>query len=180
MRNLVTTVVGLLAVACGGAISEPAVEALQQEGSAQSSSREEAKHEVQGQPFKGPSWGTTVSVVEYPIVHNVFTGSAILTGLGRSQIVFSHDWNLIDKSVTGSMTVTAANGDEVFASVTGSAMFRPDGLIGDLEQFGTIEGGTGRFVGAQGSFSIIGTITRATGAVRVYLDGQLVRGRHCD
>jgi hypothetical protein len=68
----------------------------------------------------------------------------------------------------------------LFARVTGTAILRPGGLIGDLDQFGIIEGGTGRFAGAEGSFSIVGTITRATGAVDVYLDGRLVPERHGD
>ena len=178
MRNLVTTVVAFMAVACGGTAGDPTADTMQQRASAQSSAP--AKEDVCGEPFKGPSWGTTTSTVEFPLVHNLFTGPAIVSGLGRSQVVFPHDWNLIDKSVTGFMTITAANGDELFARVTGSAMFRPDGLIADLDQFGSFEGGTGRFVGAEGSFSIIGTITRATGAVVVDMDGYLVRNRKCD
>ena len=178
MRNLVTMAIALLAVGCGGAVSGSNAETMQQMESAQSSGQ--AKDVACGEPFKGSSWGTTVSTVEFPLVHNVFTGPASLSGLGRSQIAFPHDWNLIDKSVTGSMTITAANGDELFAHVTGSAMFRPDGLIADLDQFGIFDGGTGRFVGAEGSFSIIGTITRATGAVVVDMDGYLVRNRECD
>jgi hypothetical protein len=62
-------------------------------------------------------------------LHNVFTGSAILSGLGHSQVVFPHDWNVVDRSVTGFMTITAANGDELHASVTGTAIFRPGRLV---------------------------------------------------
>jgi hypothetical protein len=183
MRNLVTTVVvAFLTVACGGAPSDPDAASLQQEGSAQrwTTTNEHGKDRVCGRPFHDPSWGTTVSVVELPLVHNVFKGWAILSGLGRAEVVFPHDWNVADKSVTGFMTITAANGDELYASVTGTALLTPDGLAANLDQFGTIEGGTGRFDGAGGSFTIIGTITRATGAVTVYLDGRLVRGQTCD
>ena len=177
MRNLVTTLVAFLAVACGGTAGEPAADTLLQQTTTRSSPDGEESDKVAGKPFRGPSWGTTVSTVELPIVHNVFTGSAILTGVGRSTIVFPHDWNVVDKSVNGLMTITAANGDKLFARVTGTAAFQPGGLIADLDQFGIFEGGTGRFDGAEGSFSILGTITRATGAVEVYLDGRLVRER---
>ena len=185
MRNLVgITVVALLAVACGGSTSEPEAASLQQEGSAQAKARptasEHGKDRVCGRPFHGPSWGTTVSIVDLPLVHNVFTGSAILSGLGRSSVVFPHDWSVADNSVTGSMTITAANGDALYASVTGTALMRPDRLTMDLEQFATIEGGTGRFEGAGGSFTIVGTITRATGAVTVFLDGRRARDQVCD
>jgi hypothetical protein len=43
-------------------------------------------------------------------------------GLGRSEVVFPHDWNAVDRSVTGFMTITAAKGDEVHASVTGTSI----------------------------------------------------------
>ena len=178
MRNLVTTLVAFLAIACGGTAGDPGAAMLQQQTTARPESGGEERERVAGQPFRGPSWGTTVSTVALPIVHNVFTGSAILSGMGRSKIVFPHDWNVVDKSVNGLMTITSANGDELVASVTGTAIFRPDGLVADLDQFGIIDGGTGRFAGAEGSFSIVGTITRATGAVDVYLDGRLVRERH--
>lgn len=138
------------------------------------------KEKVCGKPFHGPSSGTTVSTPQLPIVHNLFQGSAILSGLGRSKVVFPHDWDVRDGSVTGSMTITAANGDELHASVTGTGIFRPDMLVADLDQFATIQGGTGRFEEASGSFTIIGTITRATGAVAVYLDGRLARDEVCD
>lgn len=138
------------------------------------------KEKVCGKPFHGPSWGTTVSIQQLPIVHNLFQGSAILSGMGRSTVVFPHDWDVRDGSVTGSMTITAANGDQLYASVTGTAVFRPGMLVADLDQFATIEGGTGRFEEASGSFTIVGTITRATGAVTVYLDGRLARDEVCD
>ncbi|HET8724063.1 MAG TPA: hypothetical protein VFM53_07625 [Anaeromyxobacteraceae bacterium] len=183
MRNLVAvSLAALLTVACGGSTSEPDTASLQQQGSAQPrpTTSEHGKDRVCGRPFHGPSWGTTVSTVELPLVHNVFTGSAILSGAGRSAIVFTHDWNVIDKSVTGSMTITAASGDTLYASVTGTALPTPDGLSVDLDQFATIDGGSGRFEGAGGSFSIVGTLTRATAAVTVYLDGRLVLDPSCD
>jgi hypothetical protein len=71
-------------------------------------------------------------------------------GPGRSEVVFPHDRNAVDRSVTGFMRISAASGDEVYASVTGISMFRPDGVVADLERFGTIEGGTDRFLGAGG------------------------------
>jgi hypothetical protein len=180
MRKLVAGMVAFLVVACGGAVNDPAAGTLKQEEGAQSTTQNRGKDRVCGRTFRGPSEGTTVSVVEYPVVHNLFTGTAVLTGVGHSQIVFPHDWSIVDRSVNGSMTITAANGDELFASVTGTAFPHPDGLTMVLEQSGNFEGGTGRFAEASGSFSIVGTLTRATGAVSVWMDGRLIRDVPCD
>jgi hypothetical protein len=130
-----------------------------------------------GQPFKGHSSGTMVTSGAPPIIHIIFSGPAHLSGLGLSQIAFPHDWNVFDKSVTGFMTITAANGDELYAVVTGTAVPVVPGTLA-LNQTGTFTGGTGRFDDAEGSFSIIGT---AVGnAVNVVMDGCLKRDRRCD
>jgi hypothetical protein len=145
-RILVTTVVAFLAFACGGAIGEPTVGALRQEASAQSSVP--AKDEVCGEPFKGPSWGTTrMDITEMQttgFLHAAFTGSANLSGLGLSQIVLTHGLFLPDKSAAGSMTSVAASGD-----VSGGPI---------LDQDGTFTGGTGRFANAEGAFKALGKL----------------------
>ena len=190
MRNLVTTVVAFLVAACGGAFSEPPSEAIQQQASAQSSLQ--PKEKVCGEPFKGPSWGTTLiditDVQATGFVHNLFTGPAILSGLGLSQIVFPHELFYPTKAVTGHITITAANGDEVEADVVGSAFPDPDVTGGSiLDQTGTFTGGTGRFAGAEGSFKILGNVAGPVPGtnpflrdVRVTIDGYLERNRHCD
>lgn len=96
MRKFLPTVVAFLAVACGGAAGEPTAETMQQRVSALPSAQ--AKDEVCGEPFKGPSWGTTLidtkDVQATGFIHNVFTGPAILSGLGLSQIAFPHDCSI--------------------------------------------------------------------------------------
>jgi hypothetical protein len=52
----------------------------------------------------------------------------------------------------GNLTLTAANGDQIFATVTGEAVGgTPDRL--QIVETATITGGTGRFSGATGSFT---------------------------
>ena len=189
MRNFVTMVVAFLSVACG-AVSEPDAEAMQQPESAQSSAK--AKDIICGEPFKGPSWGTTLiditDVQATGFVHNLFTGPAILSGLGLSQVVFPHELFYPTKAVTGHITITAANGDEVDADVVGSAFPDPDVMGGSiLDQTGTFTGGTGRFAGAEGSFKILGNVAGPVPGtnpflrdVRVTIDGYLERNRDCD
>ena len=190
MRNFVTTVVAFLVVACGGAVGEPTAEIMQQQAGALSSAQ--AKDKACGEPFKGPSWGTTLIDIRDAqrtgYVHNAFTGPAILSGLGLSQIVFPHEMFFPTKAVTGLMTITAANGDELKADVVGWA-FPDPGVSGGsiLDQTGTFTGGTGRFADAKGSFTIKGKVAGGiissptfSRDVSVIMDGYLVRNRHCD
>ena len=190
MRNLVTTVVAFLVVACGGAVSEPPSGSIQQQASAQSSLQ--PKEKVCGEPFKGPSWGTVLVDIKdlqtTGFIHELFTGPAILSGLGLSQVVFPHEFFAPTRAVTGHITFTAANGDELTADVVGSAVPDPNvtgGLV--LDQTGTFTGGTGRFAGAEGSFKILGKVAPPVPGtnpfvrdVTVTIDGYLERNRDCD
>lgn len=60
----------------------------------------------------------------------------------------------------GAMTFTAANGDELFATYTGSAPFPGPGTdVVEATSHATVEGGTGRFEGATGHIDLTATIT---------------------
>jgi hypothetical protein len=107
-------------------------------------------------PFKGTLEGAFTATADPPPANNRFlvaTGRA--TQLGNFAYDFPHS---VDRSVTpatgvGFSTFTAANGDQVFAYVTGEAtLFAPGVLLGVEE--GTILGGTGRFANASGNFVI--------------------------
>jgi hypothetical protein len=54
---------------------------------------------------------------------------------------------------TGSAHLIAANGDSISTTITGSGQIIEPGLI-RIEEAHTITGGTGRFAGAQGSFTV--------------------------
>jgi hypothetical protein len=190
MRILVTTAVALLVAACGGAVREAPAETMQGQASAPSAAGEQDK--ACGEPLKGPSWGTTLidikDVQTTGFVHNLFTGPAILSGLGLSRVVFPHDLFYPTKAVTGHITITAANGDELKADVVGSALPDP-GVPGGslLDQTGTITGGTGRFADAEGSFKILGKVAGPVPGtnpflrdVRVTINGYFERNRDCD
>ena len=72
---------------------------------------------------------------------------------------FTYDFpHTVDRSVIpstgiGFSTFTAANGDQVFAFVTGEATLVAPGVLLVVED-GTILGGTGRFANASGSFVV--------------------------
>ena len=74
------------------------------------------------------------------------------------------------------MTITAANGDKLYAQVTGTGTPTNGALA--LDEIATVSGGTGRFAQAKGSFAIVGTSVNSLVAVRT--DGYLVRNRECD
>jgi hypothetical protein len=138
----------------------------------------QAREKVCGEPLRGPSSGTITVVPAPPVLHILFTGSAHVSGLGLSEIVFDHDLALATGAVTGNMVITAANGDELYASVVGSAIPSGPGTM-TLDQIGTIVGGTGRFADAEGTFTIKGTKFPDL-VVTVVMDGYLERNRDCD
>jgi hypothetical protein len=63
--------------------------------------------------------------------------------------------NPVTGAWTGHYTWIAANGDEVSTFATGQLVVLPNGDDGWVADY-TIEGGTGRFAGATGSFHQVG------------------------
>jgi hypothetical protein len=103
-------------------------------------------------PFKGAIQGEeTSTVVSFPtqISHGDTTGIASHVG----KLKFTHDLtvDLLTRTATGTGHLIAANGDNIYTTITGSLELIAPG-IGSVTEFDTITGGTGRFAGAQGSF----------------------------
>ena len=71
----------------------------------------------------------------------------------------------------GTYTFTAANGDTLTASFTGQAQPAPP-LVSIVEH-ATITGGTGRFSGATGNFTVNRTFNQATGATEGSFEGTI-------
>jgi hypothetical protein len=107
-------------------------------------------------PFNGTLEGSFTANSQLPPAINRqldATGNATLLGDFTYDFPHSVDRSVIPATGVGFSTFTAANGDQVFAFVTGEAtLFMPGVLLG-LEN-GTILGGTGRFASASGSFVI--------------------------
>jgi hypothetical protein len=80
------------------------------------------------------------------------TGNA--THLGHFTLDVPHVVNPVTRTAIGSYQFTAANGDTLTAEFTGRSM--PTDMPGVLyiEEMATITGGTGRFEGATGSFTV--------------------------
>ena len=103
-------------------------------------------------PFKGRFEGTqTVTPLTPPLafVEASVTGNA--THVGRFTMELPHTVNFATSSAQGTCTLVAANGDVLIADFTGQAQVGP---IVSIVEHATITGGTGRFAGATGSFTI--------------------------
>ena len=85
-------------------------------------------------------------------IHVQERGAGTATHLGR--FALTSELVLDPATITGPqrMTLTAPNGDALFATGTVQGTPSADGLTVSSQEFMTITGGTGRFAGATGSF----------------------------
>jgi hypothetical protein len=111
-----------------------------------------AGHQV---PFKGSLEGdvtVTPLAPRFVAVDVEATGHA--THLGKFTLDVPHVVNRATRTAIGSYEFTAANGDTVYAEFIGLAMPTATPGVLYIEETATITGGTGRFAGATGSFSV--------------------------
>ena len=75
--------------------------------------------------------------------------------LGQFSLIREATANLVNFSATGSAQWIAANRDSIYTTIVAQAEF-PEDLPGFLKvtEIHTITGGTGRFTGAQGTFTV--------------------------
>ena len=131
-------------------------------------------------PFKGTLEGTyTATPVNpaNPLILNVQLDAAgRASHLGKFTYGFPHvvDRSGIPSTGEGSATFTAANGDQVFAKVSGNAFLIVPGLLAGVEE-GTIIGGTGRFANASGTYTIRRLIDQIGGTTSGSFEGTFSR-----
>lgn len=128
-------------------------------------------------PYMVSGSGTTVSTATGPLsVVGSSTGSVRGTHIGNATSITDPQFTTITgpDSLSYSapnVVVTAANGDQLYASQTGTGTFTPecagtgDGCVVTLHIAGTFTGGTGRFEDASGSTEV------TVRAVRTSTDG---------
>ena len=127
-------------------------------------------------PFKGRLEGDverTFIPGNPPRVFVLVEGTGNATQLGRFTFAAPHYVNLATRTATGSYQFTAANGDTVSADFTGQAT--PTAIPGVLyiEETATITGGTGRFAGATGSFTVERLYDTITGTTIGSFEGTI-------
>ena len=110
-----------------------------------------AQHQV---PFKGAMQGHDSDIGFTSTTVTVLTmGTGIGTLVGQFSFTQTITVDITNGHDTGSAQWFAANGDSISTTITGSGQVIEPGLF-RIEEVHTITGGTGRFAGAQGSFTM--------------------------
>jgi hypothetical protein len=120
-------------------------------------------------PFKGTMQGNDADTFLSPTTVLVTTtGSGIGTLLGQFSFTQESTVNLAERTATGSAHWIAANGDSIDTTIVGSGEPTDTPGVVSITEICTITGGTGRFAGAQGSF----TVERLASAVTFLTSGS--------
>jgi hypothetical protein len=105
-------------------------------------------------PFKGVLQGhDTDTCFSFPLICVATDGTGNSTLLGKFSFTVENTVNILTGTSTGSGHFIAANGDSIDVTIVGSGELIAPDVISITETY-TITGGTGRFAGAQGSFTM--------------------------
>jgi hypothetical protein len=128
-----------------------------------------AKQEV---PFQGSIQGVEIDVPQANGTLSVNgTGTGLATHLGRFTATYEVTVDL--SGGVGSFQFIAANGDRVFTELLGQGTPTETPGINRIEEINTITGGTGRFVGATGSFIMERLVDLTTGSTSGSFNGTI-------
>jgi hypothetical protein len=126
-----------------------------------------------GVPFHGTIQGVETDVVTFPTLSVTGSGAGVATQLGA----FTASWRItvnisIDPSPsTGTFEFIAANGDSLLTDIAGEGT----GVgIAHVTECATITGGTGRFAGSTGTFTIRRVVDLASGSTSGAFGGTIV------
>jgi len=112
--------------------------------------------------LKGSLQTAETQQVVFPTIFVNGSGSGNATQLGLYTISYHAQLNIPTLSSTVSATLVAADGSSIFAAGTGQGTpTATPGIVSIVETY-TITGGTGRFAGATGNFTVERVINRAT------------------
>jgi hypothetical protein len=105
-------------------------------------------------PFKGSVAGDVTVTGAPPKLSALVEGAGTATQLGRYTVDIPHTVDVRYRTACGTYEFTAANGDKLYARFKGIAKVTETPGVLYIEETATITGGTGRFDGATGSFSV--------------------------
>jgi len=114
-------------------------------------------------PFKGAIQGQETHIETLPIVTANGSCTGIATVVGQLSLTYQDTIDVRTATGTGVAQMVAANGDNIYLTNTGSADLVTKPGFAIITEIYTIRGGTGRFAGAQGSFSLDRSVNLATG-----------------
>jgi hypothetical protein len=127
-------------------------------------------------PFKGSLQGHETDTPEEgpPPTTLIADGNTtgIATLVGQFSFTYELTVTLASRTATGFGHLIAANGDSIYTTITGSSDLTTPGLT-RITEIDTITGGTGRFAGAQGSFTVERLVNQATGFTSGSLHGTI-------
>jgi hypothetical protein len=124
--------------------------------------------------FKGSLESVETQQAVFPTLYVSATGSGNATQLGLYAYSFQGQVNIPTLSGTTAATFVAADGSTLAASGTGQGTpTATPGIVSIVETY-TITGGTGRFEGASGSFTVERVLNRATGISSGTISGTIV------
>ena len=123
-------------------------------------------------PFKGRLEGTATITPGSPFLSVSIEGTGNATHLGRFTVEIPHLVNPMNRTSIGTYEFTAANGDTLTAGFTGQATLTAPGVLSVVET-ATITGGTGRFAGASGSFTVERLFNQVTGLTTGSFEGSI-------
>jgi hypothetical protein len=130
-----------------------------------------AGHET---PFKGRLDGAYTLAFPSPLTLLVEgTGTGNATQLGQFTFDYDESVNLSTGVGTGTYEFTAASGDKLTASWTGAGFPTADPTVLRIVENATINGGTGRFANASGSFRVERLFSFVTNAGGGSFDGTI-------
>jgi hypothetical protein len=136
-------------------------------------------------PFNGWVQGQESDTVQgNPPAKILVDGSlpGLATNIGRCTLKYTLTVSLPAGSSTGTGQLVAANGDTIYTTVVGKGVGVPDipGLNRIVEH-NTITGGTGRFAGIKGSFTVERLVDLPTGFTSGGFRGMIISsGEHDD
>lgn len=124
-------------------------------------------------PFKGTMQSVETYVVTPPIMSVTANGSGNATHLGQYAISYAVEVNLETLSGEGSAQIVAANGDILYANLSGQATATETTDVFNVVEEFTITGGTGRFANASGSFTLTRVVNITTGVTSGTMSGTI-------
>jgi hypothetical protein len=125
-------------------------------------------------PFRGRLEGTATSVpLTPPFIDTILVATGNASHLGRFTLTMREVVNLEAATSTQTFEFVAANGDTLTAAGTGTAAPGETPGVLAIVETGTITGGTGRFAGATGSFTVERLLDTPTGATSGSFEGTI-------
>ncbi|GAB3299845.1 hypothetical protein ACFQT0_29550 [Hymenobacter humi] len=126
-------------------------------------------------PFKGVFETTSVSLSGPPRQEQRITGTGQASHVGKATFEAYSTVVLTQTppyALSGTSTMTAANGDQLFSTFTGTSMPQADGkLLVTIRHI--ISGGTGRFDRASGYYVGVTLADRASPNATLHLEGEI-------